>query len=61
MMAAYECHHHSSISALEKKDVPQGSSPARMQVNRQKHEDTGGKPSAPIAVVIIIIVIMINI
>ena len=61
MMAASACHHLSNISSLEKKDVPQGSSPARTQVNRQEHEAVEGKPSAPIAAVVIIIMIMINI
>ena len=60
MMAAFECRHPSSISSLEK-DVPQGSGPARMQVNRQKHEDMGGEPSAPIVVVVITIMMMVNI
>lgn len=61
MMAAFECRHPSSISSLEKKDVPQGSGPARTQVNRQKREDMGGEPSAPIAIVVITIMMMINI
>lgn len=59
-VAASEPRHSVGSSSLEDKDVSQGRGRARMQVDGQKQEDTGGEPSSPTAVAVIVMM-MINI
>lgn len=56
--AASEPRHSVGSSSLEDTDVSQGRGRARMQVNGQKREDTGGEPSSPTAVAVIVTMII---